>query len=236
MTIQRRFCGLWRRLAAAPPEIEILAAALAFAASSFAFLKLVDEMREGETQAVDRVILMALRAPGDLSDPIGPVWLETVCRDLTSLGGPAVLALVTALAIGRLCMDGRRASALSVAVAVAGGAAATAMLKLGFARPRPEVVSHLVDEASFSFPSGHATMATVVYLTLGVLLAGEQARPRIKLYVVGAALAVSVIVGLTRIYLGVHWPTDVLAGWCFGAAWALGCRIAAGVWRSHGAP
>jgi undecaprenyl-diphosphatase len=215
-----------RRVTSAPPEIEILAAALAFATSILAFLKLVDEMREGETLVADRLILLALRASGDASNPIGPVWLETVCRDLTSLGGPAVLALVTALAIGHLCMDGRRAGAVSVALAVAGGAAATALLKLGFARPRPEVVPHLVDEVSFSFPSGHATMATVVYLTLGVLMAREQARPRMKLYVVGAALAVSGVVGVTRIYLGVHWPTDVVAGWCFGAAWALGCWIA----------
>jgi undecaprenyl-diphosphatase len=210
-----------------PPELALLAALLAFATASFDFLKLLEEMGEGETQWADRAILLALRTAGDPADPVGPVWLESVCRDLTSLGSPAVLSLLTLGVLGYLAIDGRRGAALLVAVAVVGGGLLSVLLKLGFARPRPELVAHLVREESFSFPSGHATMATATYLTLGVLLAREAPRPRVKFYIVAAALAVAVLVGLTRIYLGVHWPTDVLGGWCLGAAWALGCWVLA---------
>ena len=109
------------------------------------------------------------------------------------------------------------------------------MLKLGFARPRPELVSHLVDVTSFSFPSGHATMATITYLTLGVLLARVQERRRMKLYLLAVAILVALIVGISRVYLGVHWPTDVLAGWCVGAAWALACWLVATWLQRRGA-
>jgi undecaprenyl-diphosphatase len=109
------------------------------------------------------------------------------------------------------------------------------LLKLGFARPRPELVSHLVHENSFSFPSGHATMATITYLTLGVLLARVQSRTRMKLYVLAVATFLALLVGFTRVYLGVHWPTDVVAGWCVGAAWALGCWLVARWLQQHSA-
>ena len=101
------------------------------------------------------------------------------------------------------------------------------LLKLGFARPRPELVSHLVNVNSFSFPSGHATMATITYLTLGVLLARVQKRRHMKLYLLAVASILALLVGFTRVYLGVHWPTDVIAGWCVGTAWALGCWLLA---------
>jgi undecaprenyl-diphosphatase len=218
-----RLIAFWRRMLFRLPEIEILLALSGVSAASLVFLKLLDEMGEGETQQADRLILLALRAPGDPANPVGPPWVETVCRDLTSLGGPAVLGLVTLASIAYLLIDRKALRALYLAIAVVGGGALSVLLKLAFARERPDLVSHLVSEGSFSFPSAHATMATATYLTLGVLLAREQPRPAMRIYLVAAALAVSVIVGLTRIFLGVHWPTDVLAGWCIGAAWALGC-------------
>ena len=156
-------------------------------------------------------------------------------RDLTSLGSPVVLALVTIAAVGYLLLERKRETAVFVILAVCGGAVLETLLKLGFARPRPELVSHLVDVNSFSFPSGHATMATITYLTLGVLLARVQERRRIKLYLLAVAILVALIVGISRVYLGVHWPTDVLAGWCVGAAWALACWLVAAWLQRRGA-
>jgi len=166
MGVYPKLRSLWQQV-----ELEVVATIFIVAASSFLFLKLVSEVREGETRAVDEAILLALRDPADPSNPIGPRWLEIMFRDVTSLGSPSVLALVTIAAIGYLWLENERGTALFLLVAIAGGAALEILLKLGFARPRPELVSHLVDVNSFSFPSGHATMATITYLTLGVLFA-----------------------------------------------------------------
>jgi undecaprenyl-diphosphatase len=226
---------LWRRLAAVPFEFDVIATIFLVAAASFAFLKITSEVREGETHAIDQAILIALRDPTDLANPIGPEWVEVMFRDLTSLGSPAVLALVTIAAVSYLWIDDERRAAVFVMAAIAGGATLEFLLKLGFARPRPELVSHLVNVNSFSFPSGHATMATITYLTLGVLLARVQRRRRIKLYVLAVATFLALLVGFTRVYLGVHWPTDVIAGWCIGAAWALGCWLVATWLQRHSA-
>jgi undecaprenyl-diphosphatase len=227
MRLNSRLAGLWRQIRSYPLELDVLVAIFALAAASFTFFKLLSEMREGETLTADQAILLALREPNDPSNPIGPEWLESIFRDLTSLGSPVVLGLITIAAICYLWIDGKRAVGLFVAIAIAGGAILSLLLKLGFARPRPELVSHLVNVNSFSFPSAHATMATITYLTLGVLLASVQCRRRMKIYLISIALILAVIVGFTRIFLGVHWPTDVIAGWCIGTAWALGCWLLA---------
>ena len=222
-----RLSGKWRQLLSRYLELDVLATIFVFAAACFTFLKLVSEMREGDTRRADQAILLALRDPNDLSNPIGPEWVETMCRDLTSLGSPAVLTLITIAAVSYLWIDGKRATALFAALSIIGGAVLVSLLKFGFARPRPELVSHLVNVSSFSFPSGHATMAAVTYLTLGVLLARVQKRRRMKLYVLVIASILVLLVGFTRVYLGVHWPTDVLAGWCIGTAWAAACWLIA---------
>jgi undecaprenyl-diphosphatase len=221
---------LWQKL-----ELEVVATIFIIAVSSFVFWKLVSEMREGETHAADEAILLALREPTDPSNPIGPPWVEAIFRDLTSLGSPVVLALITIAVVGYLWLERKRGTALFVVLAVVGGAMLETLLKLGLARPRPEFVSHLVDVNSFSFPSGHATMATITYLTLGVLLARVEERRRMKLYLLAVAIFVALLVGISRVYLGVHWPTDVLAGWCVGAAWALGCWLVATWLQRRGA-
>jgi undecaprenyl-diphosphatase len=215
-------------------EFEVVASVFIIAAAIFLFLKLVSEVREGETRGVDEAILLALRDPVNPTHPIGPSWIEVMFRDLTSLGSPSVLTLVTVVAVGYLWLEHKRGTALFVIIAVAGGAALETLLKLDFARPRPELVSQLVDVHSFSFPSGHATMATITYLTLGVLLAGVQERRRIKFYLLAVSIVLAIIVGISRVYLGVHWPTDVLAGWCLGAAWALACWLTATLLHDRG--
>ena len=233
--LSMRLSGNWRQRFSGYLELDVLATIFVFAAASFIFLKLLSEMREGDTRGADQAILLALRDPNDLSNPIGPDWVETMCRDLTSLGSPTVLTLITIAAVSYLWIDGKRATALFAALSIIGGAVLVSLLKFGFARPRPELVSHLVNVNSFSFPSGHATMAAVTYLTLGVLLARVQKRRRMKIYLLAVASVVVLLVGFTRVYLGVHWPTDVLAGWCIGTAWAAGCWLVATWLQRRGA-
>src|SRR5207245_2521008 len=115
----------------------------------------------------------------------------------------------------------------AVVLATAGGGALSAGLKWWFGRKRPEIVPHLVNVGSASFPSGHSMLALVTYLTLGALLARFVARRRSRTYCVAVSLLLALLVGLSRVYLGVHYPTDVLAGWSAGLAWALPCWLVA---------
>ena len=216
-----------RRLRFLPAvEAGTLLSIIIIAGGVLLFSELV-EMIQGEPQAFDRWVLLALRNPGDPADPIGPAWLEIVYRDITSLGGAAVLTLMTAIVVGFLIVDKKRSAALFVLASVAGGTLLSTILKLAFARPRPDVVPHLVAVSSASFPSGHAMLSAVVYLTLGALLSRVEGPLRLKVYILSVAIVLTLLIGISRIYLGVHWPTDVLAGWCAGAAWATLCwRIA----------
>ncbi|QIB33054.1 phosphatase PAP2 family protein [Ancylobacter pratisalsi] len=202
-------------------------ALIGVAAGLLIFALIADEVVEGETHAFDEAILLAFRTAGDPADPVGPRWLEMAVRDITSLGSSTVLMLVTLAAIGFLVADRKRATALFVFLAVAGGVLLSFLLKIGFDRPRPDLVAHLVDVHTLSFPSGHAMGSAVTYLTLGVLIVRTDYERRVKAYVLGVAVGLTILIGISRIYLGVHWPTDVLAGWCVGGAWALLCWLIA---------
>lgn len=206
-------------------EKTILFAACLSAIALYAFIRIAEEVREGDTEAFDRAVLLAFRDSADVSNPVGPPWLEVVMRDFTALGGFAVLVTVSLLVAGFLVLTRKRHAAWMVVLSVGGGALMSSLLKWGFARPRPDLVPHATVVYTQSFPSGHAMLSAVVYLTLGALLARTQAEPRVKVYALGAAGALALIVGISRIYLGVHWPTDVLAGWAVGAGWALLCWL-----------
>lgn len=205
------------------------------AAGLFAFMKIADEVVEGDTHGFDQRILLALRTPGDTANPIGPAWLEGVMRDVTALGSVTVLSFITIAAILYLIMDGKRGAALFAAVSIGGGTLLSFLLKIGFDRPRPSLVAHLVDVQTLSFPSGHAMMSAVAYITLGALLARVSAKRRVKVFVVALGLLLAVAVGCSRVYLGVHWPTDVLGGWAVGCAWAMLCWQLARVLQQRGA-
>lgn len=193
-------------------------------------------VRDGRDLGWERALLLGLREPGDPADPVGPAWFEASVMDLTALGGFAVLALVTLLAVGFLLAQRQPGSALMVAIAVGGGTVLSEGLKTVFARVRPDFVAHIVETTSMSFPSGHAMLSAVTYLTLGALLAQAQEQARLRRYILGAAIAVTLLIGVTRVYLGVHWPTDVLAGWCLGASWALLCWSIAAWLGARAAP
>jgi len=210
-----------------PSELLALLGVLAAATALLAFVALAGEVLEGETRSFDRALLLALRNPADLSDPIGPRWLEEVARDVTALGSTVILSYATLASVGYLALSRRRSAAWPVLAAVAGGTLLSSLLKLGFDRPRPDLVPHAVEVYTASFPSGHAMLSAVTWLTLGALMMRVEPRRRVKAYVMAMAVLTTLMVGASRVYLGVHWPTDVLAGWCLGAAWALLCWLVA---------
>jgi undecaprenyl-diphosphatase len=208
-------------------ELWLLVAVMLAAGGFLGFVSLAEEVFEGDTEAFDRTVLLAFRNPANTADPIGPAWVEEMMRDITSLGSHPILILVSLAAFGFLMMTRRPAAAWLLLVAVGGGMLLSTVLKVVFERARPDLVTHAAQVFTASFPSGHAMLSAITYLTLGALLARAQESHRVKAYLLGVAVILTVITGLSRVYLGVHWPTDVIAGWCVGAAWALLCWLVA---------
>ena len=225
--------GIWSRLGR--HELIILGGVLAVAALLSGFVALAGEVLEGDTQALDRLLLLSLRNPADLADPIGPSWVEEMARDITALGSMTVLILIALAAVGFLLLLEKRGAPLFLMASVGGGILLSTLLKLGIDRARPDLVPHGQTVYTASFPSGHSMLSAVVYLTLGALLARFVPRRRLKAYVLVIAILLTLMVGMSRVYLGVHWPTDVLAGWTAGAAWALLCWLVAAWLQSRGA-
>lgn len=215
-------------------EFSILLAFLAISAAMWAFVELADEVAEGNTEAFDRTLLLALRHPDDRTDPLGPGVVEEMGRDFTALGGIPVLTLATLGVLGYLLMERRRRLSVVVLVATLGALGLSTVLKQTIDRPRPDLVPHGSMVYTASFPSGHSTQAAATYLTLGALLARVQRRRRIKMYILTIAALITLLVGVSRVYLGVHWPTDVLAGWTAGAGWAVLCWLLARWLQRHG--
>jgi undecaprenyl-diphosphatase len=216
-------------------ELGTLAALLFAAGAVWVFLELADDVLEGDTASVDERLLLSLRAADDPSDPLGPSWFEELARDITGLGGAGVLTLITLASAGFLALQRKAHLAFYLLLAVGSGTVLSTLLKMGFDRPRPELFAHGQVVYTSSFPSGHSMLSAVVYLTLGALLASGQTNLRMRAYLVGLAALLTMLVGASRVYLGVHWPTDVLAGWTAGAAWALVCWAVAERLRGRGA-
>jgi undecaprenyl-diphosphatase len=188
----------------------------------WAFFNVASEVVEGDTAALDRRILLALRNPAHPSDPIGTRSFEEAMRDVTALGGFTVVTLVTVVAVAAFLIHGRRRHALVLAGTVILAELSSDVAKTFYARPRPDLVPHGSYVYSASFPSGHSTLAAATFLTLAVLIAALEPNRATKVMVFALAIALVLAIGVSRVYLGVHWPSDVLAGWCLGAAWALG--------------
>jgi undecaprenyl-diphosphatase len=211
----------WHRVVA--DEWRVLALLALVGGAAWLFVVLAGEVMEGETRAFDRWVLLSLRQPADLANPVGPPWLEESMRDISALGSNVVLALMTTMVCGFLLIVRRRREMILLIVAVTTGTILCSLLKIGFDRPRPDLVPYATQVFTRSFPSGHSMMAAVVYLTLAAIVSrGQTARP-IRIYMLSVAVVLSVLIGTSRIYLGVHWPTDVLGGWAVGAGWALLC-------------
>lgn len=186
---------------------------------------LADGVLEGDTQEIDLMILMALRDGEDTHNPLGPPWVEEMMRDLTSLGGTGVLSLIVLAVSVYYLIQGRYKEMLILITAVIGAYMLSYILKGLFARPRPEFIPAGEYTYTASFPSGHALLAATTYLTLGIIVAQLMPSSRLKAFVLLLAFFVMLLVGFTRMYLGVHWPTDVLAGWVIGSVWAIFCWL-----------
>ena len=205
------------------PGIGTLAALAAAAFAVWLFLELADDVVEGETRKFDESVLLAFREDADHEDPIGPRWMEEMARDITALGGVIVLTFTTIAVTGFFLLQRKWHLGIYVAAAVLTGLVASSLLKAGFDRPRPDVVEHGQVVYTASFPSGHSMLSAVAFLTLGSLVAGAQKDRSLRLYILSLAAILTIAVGVSRVYLGVHWPTDVLGGWAAGTGWALAC-------------
>jgi undecaprenyl-diphosphatase len=217
----RRLTGLERR------EISWLLIGLGSCILLFAFLRLAGEVMEGETLAFDRKILQAFRSPDDPSKPIGPAWVTSALLDLTALGGPTVIALVVLAVIGFLVLQTRYWTAFFIFMTALTGEIVSFGMKSVFSRPRPSIAPHLREAFSSSFPSGHAMQSAIIYLTLGAMLMRITQGRLTKIYCCTVAMLLTFLVGLSRVWLGVHYPTDVLAGWIVGLFWASVCWLVA---------
>jgi len=205
---------------------------LAIACLLFMFGLVAQIVVEGKSFALDRRIILAFRDHGNPSAPLGPAWVQEAARDLTSLGSIIVLVIIVLAIAGYLFLARKQAAAWLMLVAVLGGIALSDLLKFAFGRPRPDFISPGARVFTTSFPSGHATLSAITYLTIAALLARTQSSPRIGVYFIVLAALLTILIGVSRIYLGVHYPTDVLGGWCIGAAWALGCWVLM-TWLQH---
>ena len=224
-----------RLLDGLPVEPGVLLALAVVAGLLLALGAIIEDVVQHESGAFDRTILLALRTSGDLSRPIGPAWLEASVKDVTALGSPTALTILTVVAVSYLAVARRYRLALVTGLAILGGDIFEKALKFAFDRARPDIVPHLVTVHSLSFPSGHAMLSTITYLTLGTLLARAQSEARLRIFVFCTGLLMALMIGTSRVYLGVHYPTDVLAGWCFGSLWVCLFWLIARRYTRHGA-
>lgn len=197
------------------------------AIAAWGFIEILEEVLEGETRAIDEALILAFRVPGDPTDPIGPPWLEEAVRDITALGSTPILVVAVLAVAGFLMLAKAWRPAIFTLAASGGGLILSSLLKEVIDRPRPDLVPHGNIIFTASFPSGHSMLSAVVYLTLAALVTRLIERKRLKGYVLAVAIILTLAVGVSRVYLGVHWPSDVLAGWAAGASWALGCWLVA---------
>ncbi|MBI1359037.1 MAG: phosphatase PAP2 family protein [Alphaproteobacteria bacterium] len=204
-----------------------MATAIAVAVgASLVFLDVADDSAEPDGRAFDMALLKWLHPGPDHAEPLGPQWFDHAVRDITSLGSLAVLVTLSLVVLGYLLLQRKRLEAVSLVVALGGGLGLSETLKRLFDRSRPPLEWHAAETLNASFPSGHALLSTVFFLTLGVMLARATPKARLRAYVMAVAILLAFLVGASRIYLGVHWASDVFAGWSLGAAWAMTCWLA----------
>jgi undecaprenyl-diphosphatase len=217
------------------PEAAIFLKVFVLVGCIWTFVQLAGKIRKGRTDEIDNQILRVLRRPENPAIPIGPRWLPEVARDVTALGSGADLALASTFLVGFLCINRRFRAAGYVIASVGSGLLLCQFLKGFFVRRRPTAVAHLTHFDPESFPSGHSMGSAVVYLTLGGILSRQVRGWVAKFYFLSVALLLTMLVGISRLYLGVHYPTDVLAGWAAGSLWSSACAEAARWLQRQGA-
>jgi len=226
----------WREFILHRLEFRTLAGLGAVGAALWAFLAIADEVGEQGTLSLDTRLLLMLRTPGRPSDPIGPRWFEEAMRDVTALGGFTFLTLFVVIAVACLAFYGKRRQAIVLGVTILLAEVVNDGLKVLFGRARPVLVPHESYVYSHSFPSGHSALSAATFLTTAAILSSLEQRKSAKGFVFGIAVLLTAAIGLSRVYLGVHWPSDVVGGWALGATWALAARLALSLWRGPGPP
>ena len=195
------------------------------------FAKLSSEVLEGDTRGFDLYLLhraQALRVDH-------PHFVD-VMRDLSALGSTVLLTLLALITVVYLALVGSRTMAVLVAGAVVTGAVMVDLMKAAFGRLRPDAAFAEMAAQGLSFPSGHSSISAIVYLTLGALVASTRTRLVEQTYILTVSAVMTGLVGISRVALGVHWATDVMAGWAFGAAWAMAWLLLAGRIARTGTP
>ncbi len=176
-------------------------------------------VKTGQTLYLDDLLLTSLRSPTHPDVPLGSAIALGAARDITALGDVTVLTVVTVVTLGYCLMTRYYTAFFMVFVAVNTGDVLMVALKDIFKRQRPDIVPHLVNAAYTSFPSGHAMMSAIVYLTIGAILARIEPRKSVKIYLLTVFSFLPLVIGMSRVYLGVHYPSDVIAGWLAGVGW-----------------
>ena len=205
-------------------ETRLLMPSVVVAALLLTFGFIAGQVMEGATLKFDRYVMFAFRSSADnFAAPVGPPWVQEMARDVTALGSFSVLGLLLVAVVGYLLLVRKREQALLVLVAVLGGVVINSLLKLAFGRPRQDLFAAAARVFTASFPSDHAALSSIAYMTLAALLARTVVSRAVRVYLTAVAITLVVLIGVSRVYLGVHYPTDILAGWCVGSAWALAC-------------
>ena len=218
MRMSNLFEGSWNS------EKRLLVPFFSVSALLLGFAVIANEAMNGSALAFDRYVMLVFRSSSDnFSHPVGPAWVQEMARDVTSLGSFSVLGILVAVVGGYLVMNRRWEAVIFAASSIFGGVLISSLLKFGFARPRPDLFEPAARVFTASFPSDHAAISAVTYMTLASLLKRTLGSPATPNYFMTVAIALTILIGATRVYLGVHFPTDVLAGWCIGIAWAVTC-------------
>jgi undecaprenyl-diphosphatase len=214
-------------------EAGLLASITIVSGLILAFLNIADGVADDDLAAFDQAILMMFRDPANVDQVVGPLWVHEMVRDITALGSFSLLGLIVVGVCVYLLMLRLKSEALLVVISVLGGTLLSTVLKMGYNRPRPDLTA-MSHQFTASFPSGHAMLSAVTFLTLGALLSKLAPTRSLRIYSFAAAIFLTLIVGTSRVYMGVHYPSDVLAGWCLGAAWALLCSAVAVLLQRRG--
>ncbi|WP_293797384.1 phosphatase PAP2 family protein [uncultured Bosea sp.] len=211
------------------PQPRILVPAVA----ALIFLGLALLIVSGHSFSVDTTLIMLFRDAANPAVPLGPAWFHEAVRDMTALGSFVGLFFMALTATLALWLCGYRHLAIGLVVSLVAAFLASTVLKIAIARQRPDIVEHAALTFTASFPSGHAFLSAATLLTIASFVGLATRRTDIARFCMVMAVILTGLIGLSRIYLGVHWPTDVLGGWCLGMVWSsvatawLGRRMAA---------
>ena len=201
-------------------EAQALLIWFALASALWIFFTLGSEIGEGDTSAFDRQLITLLRTSGNSGEPIGPAWFKDSMRDVTALGGFTFLTLMTIVVVLALLFHRKRREAIILTATAVSAQISIEILKFLYDRPRPALLIPQIRAFTKSFPSGHTAESTAIFLTVATVIASLETKHHTKILAYTVATFAILAVGFSRVYLGMHWPTDVLGGWVLGTAWA----------------